>query len=166
LVDWYYTGKYNFDTKSGGRVEMITPKNHDILHFISDEVCTELDRLEEEGESYYSDRSVEVAAFVIQHWMPDLPKMTNERVVVESKRGISVLGDRSLSYGDLMVNGIFKAVSIQQLHEVVGGEVTLTTNDLCAVITPTYQDSDPLEIITGQQLIVPFHAIDKFEIAA
>lgn len=149
---------------------MFIPKNHEKLQVISEIVSDGLDKLEDEGGKYYDDRAYAVAQQAVHDVMPELVRLSGERVAVEAYRGIGVGDTENRTFnGGLFANGVLKSILIQQMvhQETLDDDMAVDTSfyDLCAVIVPRYAEADPQDIVFSSMLYVPFGTITKFEAA-
>lgn len=119
--------------------------------------------LDEEGITYHSDTANAAAAQAIQSNYPDFTELLNRTVQLEAMEAVSLGGEQTYRFkGRINVAGVLRTIRIQQLTSSEYLEdISLTMNryDLCAILVPEYEESSHDEILSGDQLYVPFSAI-------
>lgn len=148
---------------------MFISKNHEKLSAISEIVHEEVSRHLEMGGAYHDDTSFLIAAKAIKLCMPELVNLSGERVVMQASRGISIELQEAAAYDGIAVSAKFERVCLQQLIEQMGDEenqIQIDSFDLCAVMRPVYLDPDPKDLVFGDELYVPFGAVEQFEAAS
>lgn len=145
---------------------MLVPTQSEKLQVCSAVIQDELLQLHEEGIPYYSDRAAKIAAHAVMTFVPELSELARSTVLVEASQAVSIDNEDSLSFsGGIHVAGVLRSVQIQQVIEEANFEgipLSSIRFDLCAVLTPKYIDPDPVDIIFGKELYVPFGAITEF----
>lgn len=140
--------------------------NHEKLHLISDGVGEALANHVDTGGHYYDGISAHIAARAIHGIMPELMQLRKSRIVIEAGAGVALdIAGRSETLEGLRVEAQFERVSIQGLLATMGsGESALSmmSYDLCAILKPEYVDPEPLEIVFGEEIYVPFGSINLF----
>lgn len=146
---------------------MLLPNNSDRIQTISEVFRKDIERHEANGGTYYDEKAGQLAKEAIATCMPDLVKLQKERLIVEAARGITLQGDQVAHHEGLHVEASLARVSIQQLVSTIEddelGSVALSNFDLFAVLVPHYIDPDPVDIVFGDELLVPFSEIEHFE---
>lgn len=147
---------------------MFIPSNHERIQTISELFRADIDRHEAKGGTYDDEEAARLAAEAIQTCMPELAKLQNERLVVEAGQGIALEGKQFTRFEGLRVEAKLARVSIQQLVSTIKDEefdsVRFSSFDLFAVLTPRYVDPDPTDIVFGEELLVPFAEVERFEV--
>lgn len=146
---------------------MLLPSNPERIQTISEIFRKDIERHEENGGTYYDERAGQIAKEAIETFMPGFASLRQQRLIVEAARGITLQGDQVARHEGLHVEAKLARVSIQQLTSTIEdedfGSVALTNYDLFAVLEPRYKDPDPVEIVFGDALLVPFAEIERFE---
>lgn len=122
--------------------------------------------LQQRGVAYYDDRAYQAARDAIATYVPDVVAMSGGRVGVEAELGVALEGKTLRKFGGVAVNAVLHAVDIQELHEVIeegGVSIELVRHDLCGLFVPVFVDPDPVELVFGDELYVPFGAITQLD---
>ena len=117
-----------------------------------------------------NDHAFDIARRAIEQFMPELVALTNERVRVGSELGICLSRDKREqdTHEGISVLATFRAIEIQssiERMEISDGDITFTNYDLCALFIPKFVDPDPVDIVFGGELFVPFGRIEEFTAA-
>jgi hypothetical protein len=148
---------------------MLIPSNAEKIKTISEIFREEINDHVNAGGAYYDDRAGQIAAQAIHTIMPDLVDMQGSRVVVESLSGIGSASNQDKDYSSftgLRVEAELKRVSIQQaVHNLMIGDTGLSyvSYDLFAVLSPRFEEPDPVDIVFSQELYVPFGSVEQFD---
>jgi hypothetical protein len=148
---------------------VLLPNNSERIQTISEVFRENIERHEENGGTYYDERAGLIAKEAIETFMPGLVNLQGQRLVVEAIQGIALHDERAVPHEGLHVEAKLTRVSIQQLTSTIKdkgfGTVALTSYDLFAVLEPRFKDPDPVEIVFGDALLVPFAGIEHFDLA-
>jgi hypothetical protein len=146
---------------------VLLPNNSERIQTISEVFREDLERHAENGGTYYDERAEQLAKEAIETFMPGFATLRQGRLVVEAARGITLQGEQVTRHDGLHVEAKLARVSIQQLTSTIEdedfGAVSLTNYDLFAVLEPRYKDPDPVGIVFGDVLLVPFADIERFD---
>lgn len=139
------------------------------LHLCSTALDERLKTLSELGVEDGLSRA-EVGAKLVKSFVPDVFLMPGKQVTLEGSQ-IFVLDDGESKHYDY---GSFKAqlarISIEKVFRTeymaeIDQEFEFITNDLAFVFRPTIEEADPIDIIFGQQVLVPMRGIQRLELA-
>ena len=150
---------------------MLLPQNHEKIQTISEIFKEDMDRHEMNGGAYHDEKAGELAARAIQSLMPELADMRQTRIAIEANTGMVIEGSRSKAYNGVYVQATLERVAIQSMvtkfpADASGFSDQLNQYDLFAVFKPRYTDPNPQDLVFGQEILVPFSDITRFESAA
>lgn len=155
---------------------MHVPTNPERMQTISEIVAEKLEAHVRRGGTYYDDGAEAIAAQAIHTCMPQLPSLLDTRVTVAANSGLSLVesntprvGFEAQHHQGIHVIGGLGRVSIQTIVSTMGAgpdALQMSRYDLFAVIKPRYMNPDPVDIVFGNELCVPFSGVTRFEPAA
>lgn len=147
---------------------MHIPNNAERMQTISEIIQEELSVHVERGGSYNDDEASAIAQKAIYACMPELAALYTHNVIVEAGLGASVAESYQEIHAGLRVEAPMKKLAFQAFISTMNTEppLSITNYDLCAVLAPRYIDPDPVDIVFGSELYVPFGAVLSFERAA
>lgn len=143
-------------------------RNDVLIRSISEVVSEQLAEHQKTGGHYYDERSGVIAATAINAIMPELVTLQKERVKVEMSAGFLIEGGAVHTLDRAFTEGVLARISIQQivrLDDSLGTDTPLAFDDfdLFAVVEPRYANTDPSDIVFGDELLVPFREVQLFE---
>lgn len=148
---------------------MLLPNNSEKIQTISEVFREDIARHEANGGTYYDEKAGQIAKQAIDTFMPGFAELRQGRLIVDAARGITLQGEQITRHDGLHVEAKLARVSIQQLTSTIEeeglGAVSLTNYDLFAVLEPRYKDPDPVDIVFGDELLIPFADIERFDLA-